>query len=66
MSRAFSRIVASLREALSFVRKEPLGTPKCPECGVRALCPWPDKTPAATGKPKRKDDADRGRKVRKG
>jgi endonuclease-3 len=40
--------------------------PKCPECGVRALCPWPDKTPAATGKPKRKDHADRGRKVRKG
>jgi len=40
--------------------------PKCPECGVRALCPWPDKTPAAAGKPKRKDGADRGRKVRKG
>ena len=32
--------------------------PKCPECGVRAQCPWPGKTaPAAGG---------RGRTVRKG
>ena len=32
--------------------------PKCPECGVRALCPWP-------GKP-RPVEAGRGRTVRKG
>lgn len=26
-------------------------SPKCPECGVRALCPWPEKTrPAGTGR----------------
>lgn len=32
--------------------------PKCPECGVRALCPWPGKTRPA--------GAQRQRKVRKG
>jgi endonuclease-3 len=32
--------------------------PKCPECGVRALCPWPGKTRAV--------EAGRGRTVRKG
>jgi endonuclease-3 len=32
--------------------------PKCPECGVRALCPWPGKTRPA--------EAERPRKARKG
>jgi endonuclease III len=36
--------------------------PKCPECGVRALCPWPGKTlPARTSA-----KTGRGRNVRKG
>jgi endonuclease-3 len=39
--------------------------PKCPECGVRALCPWPDKTQAVEAKAKAKGRPDRGRKVRK-
>ena len=36
--------------------------PKCPECGVRALCPWPGKTlPAgASAKPGRKRNARNG------
>jgi endonuclease-3 len=33
-------------------------SPKCPECGVRALCPWPGK--------KRPDEAGRKRNARKG
>jgi endonuclease-3 len=40
--------------------------PKCPECGVRALCPWPGKTRPASSKPAATGDAKRGRKVRKG
>jgi len=36
--------------------------PKCPECGVRALCPWPGKTlPAgASAKPGRKRNVRNG------
>jgi len=37
--------------------------PKCPECGVRALCPWPGKTRPASSKPAATGDAERGRKV---
>jgi endonuclease III len=40
--------------------------PKCPECGVRALCPWPGKTRPASSKPAATGDAKRARKVRKG
>lgn len=36
--------------------------PKCPECGVRALCPWPGKTLPAGASAK----TGRGRNVRKG
>ena len=36
--------------------------PKCPECGVRALCPWPGKTLPAQSS----GAAGRKRKVRKG
>jgi endonuclease-3 len=40
--------------------------PKCLECGVRALCPWPGKTVPAGEKPTAKGRAKKGRKVRKG
>lgn len=37
--------------------------PKCPECGVRALCPWPGKTLPPGAKPAAKAGVKRGRKV---
>jgi endonuclease-3 len=40
--------------------------PKCPECGVRALCPWPGKTMPAAAMPAAQRGVKRGRKVRKG
>jgi endonuclease III len=40
--------------------------PKCPECGVRVLCPWPAKTLPSGAKPAVKNAAKRRRKVRKG